>query len=152
LSNALGDNAAEDVVNWMNQMEAARSEFRELNELNHSRFTARLDTRFAGMDVRFAGMNARFAESDVRLEARLAEFRRSINSELETFRTEMRSEMFALRSELRGEMAALRLDLTTAIGAFDAKLERRFADLLKWSFVFWVGAVAAVAILAKALR
>jgi hypothetical protein len=30
--------------------------------------------------------------------------------------------------------------------------ERRFGDLIKWSFVFWVGAVGAIAMLARALR
>ena len=47
-------------------------------------------------------------------------------------------------AELRGEMHAgfARLDKTIA----DAR-----ADLIKWSFVFWVGAVAAIAMLAKVL-
>ena len=31
-------------------------------------------------------------------------------------------------------------------------VERRFGDLIKWSFVFWVGAVGAIAMLARALR
>jgi len=31
----------------------------------------------------------------------------------------------------------------------EARFERRFGDLLKWSFVFWVGAVGAVAMLAQ---
>ena len=38
------------------------------------------------------------------------------------------------------------------VASLDAKIERRFADLLKWSFVFWVGTVAAIAVLAKVLR
>ncbi|HET7038468.1 MAG TPA: hypothetical protein VFH97_01190 [Gemmatimonadales bacterium] len=33
-----------------------------------------------------------------------------------------------------------------------AKVEQRTADLMKWSFVFWVGAVAAIAALAGVLR
>jgi hypothetical protein len=33
----------------------------------------------------------------------------------------------------------------------EARFERRFSDLIKWSFVFWVGAVAAIAMLAGAL-
>jgi hypothetical protein len=31
-------------------------------------------------------------------------------------------------------------------------VERRFGDLINWSFVFWVGAVGAIAMLARALR
>src|SRR4051812_15509152 len=43
-------------------------------------------------------------------------------------------------------------DMVVRIGAMDAKFEKRFADLLKWSFVFWVSAVGAVAALAGVLR
>jgi hypothetical protein len=42
---------------------------------------------------------------------------------------------------LRQEMAHL-----------EARLERRITDLIKWSFVFWVGAVGAIAMLAGVLR
>ncbi|HYU09695.1 MAG TPA: hypothetical protein VEK77_09975 [Gemmatimonadales bacterium] len=44
-------------------------------------------------------------------------------------------------AQLRQEMAGL-----------ETKLERRFGDLIKWSFVFWVGAVGAIAALAGVLR
>ncbi len=30
------------------------------------------------------------------------------------------------------------------VGRLEAKIEQRTADLMKWSFVFWCGAVAAV--------
>jgi hypothetical protein len=33
----------------------------------------------------------------------------------------------------------------------EALIERRISDLMKWSFVFWVGAVASIALLAKLL-
>ncbi len=34
----------------------------------------------------------------------------------------------------------------------ETRLERRVGDLIKWSFVFWVGAVGAIAMLARVLR
>ncbi len=34
----------------------------------------------------------------------------------------------------------------------ETRFERRVGDLIKWSFVFWVGAVGAIAMLARALR
>ena len=40
----------------------------------------------------------------------------------------------------------------TIVGRLEAKIEQRTADLMKWSFVFWCGAVAAVAALAGVLR
>ncbi len=40
----------------------------------------------------------------------------------------------------------------TIVGRLEAKIEQRTADLMKWSFLFWVGAVAAIAALAGVLR
>ena len=67
-----------------------------------------------------------FSRTDSRIDARFAEFRQMMDGHLAAFREELH--------------------------AIDIRLERRFADLLKWSFVFWVGAVGAVAALAKVMR
>ena len=83
LYEAFGDDAASDLVDWMQQVDAQRVELRELNELNFARFTATLDDR--------------------------------VNK--------------------------LRVDI-----------ERTRADLIKWSFVFWVGAVSSIALLAGVLK
>lgn len=40
----------------------------------------------------------------------------------------------------------------TIVGRLESKIEQRTADLMKWSFLFWVGAVAAIAALAGVLR
>ena len=37
------------------------------------------------------------------------------------------------------------------LSALDTKISDRFADLIKWSFVFWCSAVFSVAVLAKVL-
>lgn len=123
LHQTLGDDAADDVVNWMHRMDAGRSELRELNKLNHARLDARLDALEARMDAREARMEAR-------MDVKFAHF----------------------RDDIRSDMTELRLELRGAIAASDAKMERRFADLLTWSFVFWVGAVGAIAALARVLR
>jgi hypothetical protein len=39
----------------------------------------------------------------------------------------------------------------TIVARLESKIEQRTADLMKWSFVFWVGAVAAIAVLAGVL-
>jgi hypothetical protein len=68
--------------------------------------------------------------------------------DLVTWLDEERGERLQLRSELaefRQQMAAMEMRLTALIG--DVK-----SDLMKWSFVFWCGAVAAVAALAGVLR
>lgn len=42
--------------------------------------------------------------------------------------------------------------LETRMGALEVKLADVKADLMKWSFVFWCGAVAAIAALAGVLK
>lgn len=72
---------------------------------------------------------ANFAKFDAKLDQRVAELNAKIDLRV---------------GDLRGEMHAgfARLDKTIA----DAR-----ADLIKWSFIFWVGAVAAIAMLARVL-
>lgn len=68
-----------------------------------------------------------------KLEARVA-------TTISELRQEMRLGFTTLAGELRREMAEL-----------EARLERRIGDLIKWSFVFWVSAVGAIAALAGVL-
>ena len=54
--------------------------------------------------------------------------------------------------QVRADIAELRQEMQVGFARLETRFERRFGDLLKWSFVFWVGAVGAVAMLARALR
>lgn len=115
LYETLGAEAANDMVGWMQGVEAHRAELRELNELNFSRFNA----RFAEFEARFGEFEARFGQVDARLgelEARLA-------------RTD----------------ADIRREMELGFARLEIKIEQRAADIMKWSFVFWVGAVLALA-------
>ena len=59
-------------------------------------------------------------------------------------------------SDLRGDVAELRHEMRVGFADLKADLAGRIAnvkgDLMRWSFVFWVGAVAAIALLAGVLR
>jgi hypothetical protein len=77
-------------------------------------------------ELNFARFDARLREQHERFDARLGE---------------LREEMRVGFADMRRELAVL-----------EARFERRFSDLIKWSFVFWVGAVGAIAILAGVLR
>jgi hypothetical protein len=105
LNETFGEEAAGEMVDWMQRVDAQRAELRELNELNFARVDARLN----------------------RVEERFAEFGREMNARF-------------------AQMEA------TIVGRLEAKIEQRTADLMKWSFLFWVGAVAAIAALAGVLR
>src|SRR4051812_20948736 len=65
-------------------------------------------------------------------------------------------QLHADMAELRQEIHALKADLARQFAHTNAKLSAQIADvksdLMKWSFVFWCGAVTAVAALAGVLR
>lgn len=103
LRESLGDEGANDLVDWMVQVEDRRSELHGIVEASRVATDARFAEFGARMDLRFSQMELRFAEQ------------REANARLETL------------------------------------FERRFGDLIKWSFVFWCGAVAAIAMLARSL-
>ena len=67
-------------------------------------------------------------------------------------RSELRELMEAYNGRMDARFEAFESRLDTSIAQLEARMERRFADLLKWSFVFWVGAVGAVAALAGVLK
>ena len=56
----------------------------------------------------------------------------------------------------RADIAELRHEMQVGFARLEAKIEttmeRRTAELMKWSFVFWVGAVGAIAVLAGVLK
>lgn len=55
-----GDETANELVEWLNSVDAAyRSDLREMNELNFSRFDAKLETRFATFETRMAMFETR---------------------------------------------------------------------------------------------
>lgn len=55
-------------------------------------------------------------------------------------------------SAMRGDIAEMRHELVRMEANLTAQIERSRSDLMKWSFAFWVGAVAAIAALAGVLR
>lgn len=65
-------------------------------------------------------------------------------------------EILAAIGELRDRIQSLEVGLTRQIGDVKAGLTGQIgdvkADLMKWSFLFWVGAVTAIALLANVLE
>ena len=57
-----------------------------------------------------------------------------------------------IRSDMRVLIKELDEKLTQRIHQVELRVAESKADLIRWSFVFWVGAVAAVAALAGVLR
>jgi len=70
-----------------------------------------------------------------------------------------RGDVAEVRHEMQISFAKLEQRLDQRFSAIDQRfahmetlIEKRFAELMKWSFVFWVGAVGAIAALAGMLR
>jgi len=89
-----------------------------------------------------------------RIDTQRAEWREAMRADFAESRQHtdaaiagLRQEMAGLRQEMLVGFATLRQEMAL----MEARFERRFSDLIKWSFVFWVGAVAAIAMLAGAL-
>ena len=85
-----GDDIANELVDWFNMVDATyRSELRELNEMNYTRFDAKLEKRVveleakinqlaaelrAEMQVGFARMDRQFVQFEVTLTKRMFVF------------------------------------------------------------------------------
>ncbi len=93
-----GDEIANELVDGFNQVDATyRSELRELNELNFSRFDAKLEQRWAQLDAK--------------LEQRVAELRGDIQAGLASLKADLLKWMFTFWATttliLLGTMVAL---------------------------------------------
>ena len=79
----LGDAVADQLVDWFNMVDATyRADLRELNELNFSRFDAKLEQRIGELR---AEMHACFARVDARIEQRMAELETHLTKRLFAF-------------------------------------------------------------------
>jgi hypothetical protein len=63
----------------------------------------------------------------------------------------LRSDVAELRHEMHREVDGLRHEMQLGFAGVREEMSKRAADLIKWSFVFWVGAVGAIAMLAGVL-
>jgi hypothetical protein len=107
------------VSNWFNQVDTTyRGDLREINELNFSRFDAKLEQRLA--------------QSDAKWEQRLGELR----AEFGALHGALRAELGELRGEFRAQLGELR-------GEFRAQLKAEGKRLIGWMVGLWITAVAA---------
>jgi hypothetical protein len=104
LQEALGHEAAEDLVSHLEGGESLRA---DVAELRHE-----MQLGFAKIDARFANLDGRFANLDTRIDLKID----------------------GMAATLRSEM------------------KEQTGRLIKWSFVFWIGAVGAIAALAGVLK
>ncbi len=126
-----GDEIANELVEWFNQVDATyRSDLRELNELNFSRFDAKLEQRVTELDAkwdrRFAALDAKWERRVVALDAKWEQRWGQLDAKIDQRVTELDAKLETRVAQLRREISTLR------------------AELIKWMFVFWVGTVFTV--------
>lgn len=125
LQQTLGDEAAQDLVTWMDQVDTQRDDLRALiRQVAERQESARADMAELRQE-----MHLGFAELRQEMQAGFAQVRELIaaeTAERKVADAELRADFVESRASLRAEIANVR------------------ADLLKWSFVFWVTTLGAV--------
>jgi hypothetical protein len=125
-----GDEIANELVAWFNEVDVTyRADLRELNELNFSRFDAKLEQRLAEQDVRW---ERRFAELDTKWERRFA----GLDAKIDRVGTVLDAKIDRVAAELDAKMAAGFTLVGERLAVFKA-------DLIKWMVALWLGTTAA---------
>ena len=125
-----GDEIANELVEWFNQVDATyRADLLQINELNFSRFDAKLDQRIAQLDAKW---DQKWNQLDAKLERRVAQ--------LEAKFAEGMAQL-----DMRWNQRWLELDgkIERGLAELNAKIDQRAAEtrtgLMKWMFVYWTG-------------
>ncbi|MGH7570072.1 MAG: hypothetical protein ACREL9_14070 [Gemmatimonadales bacterium] len=117
----LGDDVANELVEWFNLVDATyRSDLREFNELNFSRFDAKLEQRVAELR---AEMQAGFARVDAELDRRIGELRAElqvgfarVDQRLAEFEPRLTKRMFTFWIAQAATTAGLVLGVVKLVG------------------------------------
>ena len=170
---ALGENVANELVDWFNQVDATyRADLRELNDLNFQRFDAKMgerfaefetkmERRFAGMeakmDLRFADMDQRFVGMEAKMDLRFADMDQQFAgmeakmdlrfADTET-KTDLRftgtdAKMATGFASVRDELME-RLVSQQQLADFRAEVSDKLGDFMKWTVVLWTTTILAV--------
>lgn len=138
LNETLGPDAAEDLVTWLDEMRS-----------QHNELLGAIRGDFAEMRQEMHAVEARLGE---RLESRVHALETSLRGEIHAVETRLGERIHGVEVKLGDRIHGVETNLGDRIGAVSEKVERSAANLIRWSFVFWVGAVAAITVLAGVLR
>ncbi len=106
-------------MTWINETDSLRGDFKELEH--------KMDRRFAQVDARFDRIDSRLDRIDARLEQVDARFER-VDRRFDELREGIKADL----------LPGLRAEIATA----NSQLR---ADVMRWAFLYWIGAVVALA-------
>lgn len=86
------------------------------------------------------------------MEQKLTATEQRLITRIEALDDRLSARIAELDEKFASRIAALDEKLTERIHRVDLRVEQSKAELMRWSFVFWVGAVTAIAVLAGVLR
>jgi hypothetical protein len=109
--NRLGDDLANELVEWFNQVDATyRGDLRQLNELNFSRFDASVGERFAVSELKFIELerriDVRMTELETRMDRRMTEFESRIERRINEVELSLHRRFDVLQWRIFGLLAA----------------------------------------------
>ena len=100
----------------------------------------------SGGSVTAGDVEARVTGDDL-LSAEAERFERRLTDEISSLRVEMHESIAALRVEMHDGLAVVRQEFRQELATIRHDMANLKADLLKWSFLFWIGQVATIAAL-----
>ena len=138
LRNKLGDDGAEALIRFFNDMQAANSQKEEIIEIVEEKFERRLSEELGKLRVEIAEMKAE-------LRNEMAQMRSELRDEMATMSSKFHDEIGNTKSELGAGMIKIKSELREEMGEMNAnllaKIAQSQADLIKWMFIFWVGQI-----------
>jgi hypothetical protein len=87
----------------------------------------------------------RLTETNAALQRETAGLRLEMHDGFAAVRQEMRDGFALVRQEMHQSVAAVRQEMHDGVASVRLELATQRAELLKWSFLFWIGQVAVVA-------
>ena len=140
----IGHEATEDFVTWMDGVRADLNELKQEVLRVEIRLGDRIDSKIGALqktfDDRFGAVDEGFGALQKTIDGRFGAVDERFGALQKTF-----DDRFGAVGERFGT-------IEKAIADLRVELKDQHASLLKWSFVFWVGAVMAIATLAGVLR
>ena len=134
---ALGENVADELVDWFNQVDATyRADLRELNDLNFQRFDAKMGERFAEFETK---MERRFAGMEAKMDQRFADTETKTDQRFTHTDAKMEIGLASLRDELLERLVSQQQFADSR-----AEVSDKLGDFMKWTVVLWTTTILAV--------
>ena len=148
LATMFGDLGAET----RSEFQGLRAEFRELRDSN-----ARLEAR---MESGFMSLRHEIADVNTSLSQRIEAVNTNLGQRIEAVNADLSQRIEAVNADLSQRIADVNIDLRQRIADVNADLSQRIADvkpqissvqaeLIKWTFLFWIGTIGLVLLLLR---